>query len=367
MYRKTFAEIHLDNIIHNIGVLTERLPKDVKIMAVVKADGYGHGSVEVSKAAIKGGAEYLAVALVEEAVVLRENGITDTPILVLGYTPPQSADDLVRYNITPTLYDLDLAKALNSKLTNKIKVHVKVDTGMGRLGVLPRNINSFLLELTKLDNIEVEGIFTHYAAGEERENPHTVKQFLKFKEILANLPYQIPLKHIANSAGAMENLTDQSFNMVRLGIAMYGLYPSQKQKGKVFLKPALELKSEIAYLKEVEKGAPISYSMTYKTSGPATIATIPIGYADGYFRDFSNKGFVTIKGKKAPVVGRVCMDYIMVDVTGIPVKLGDEVLIYALEGENTVDNLAPLIDTINYELVCAISKRVPRIYRGLEG
>ncbi|SHK36031.1 alanine racemase [Anaerobranca californiensis DSM 14826] len=366
MYRKTFAEIHLDNIVYNISLLTEDLPKGTKIMAVVKGDGYGHGSVEVSKAAIKGGADYLAVALVEEGIHLRKNGINDIPILVLGYTPPQSANDLIKYNITPTLYDLGLAKALNSRLTSKIKAHVKVDTGMGRLGVLPENIISFLLELRKLDNIEVEGIFTHYAAGEEKDNPHTVKQFLKFKEILANLPYPIPLKHIANSGGVMESLTDETFNMVRLGIAIYGLYPSPKQKEKWSLKPALELKSEIVYLKDVEKGTPISYSMTYKTPRPSTIATIPIGYADGYFRDFSNKGFVTINGKKAPVVGRVCMDYIMVDVTGLPVNIGDEVVLYALKGDNTVDNLAPLIDTINYELVCAISKRVPRIYRGLE-
>lgn len=366
MYRQTVAEVNLDNIIHNIHALTEHLPEEVKTMAVIKADGYGHGSVQVAKAAIKAGVDFLAVALVEEAIELRENGIVDLPILVLGYAPASSAEDLEKYHITPTLYDLDIAKDLNSRLKGKMKIHVKVDSGMNRLGVQPKNVNNFLLELAKLDNIEIEGIFTHYASADERENPYAKEQFKRFKDILTNLPYKIPLKHIANSAGVMENLTDETFNMVRLGIAMYGLYPSEEQQTSSFkLKPALELKTEIAHVKEVDEGTPISYGLTFKTGKKTKVATLPMGYADGFHRAFSNKGFVMVQGKKAPILGRVCMDYTMVDVTGLDVSVGDEVVVYSSSGLNKVDNMAKIVNTINYELVCAISKRVPRIYKGL--
>ncbi|QNO14572.1 alanine racemase [Alkalicella caledoniensis] len=367
MFRPTVAEIDLDNIIHNIKELTCHLPQCTKTLAVVKADGYGHGSVEVAKAAIKAGVGFLAVALVEEGIQLRESGIKDIPILILGFTPPSSVEQLEKYKLTPTIYNMELAKHINETCKNKIKVHIKVDTGMNRLGIQPEKVNSFLLELAKMDNIDVEGIFTHYATADERDNPYSKSQFHKFKEILKDLPYKIPIKHIANSAGVMENLTDEGFDMVRLGIAMYGLYPSHEQvDSHITLKPALSLKTRIAHIKTVDKGTSISYGITYKTKDIAEIATLPLGYADGYFRSFSNKGYVFIHGKKAPVVGRVCMDYIMVDVTAADAKLGDEVIIYAREGENTVDNMASLIGTINYELVCAISKRVPRIYKGLQ-
>ncbi len=364
MFRPTLAEVKLDNIKHNIHALTEDLPKEVKIMAVIKADGYGHGSYEVAKAAIEAKASYLAVALVEEGIELRKKGIKDIPILVLGYTPSHSLEEIQKFSLTPTIYNLDLAKEINEKCNKKMKVHIKVDTGMGRLGIQTENVNTFLLELEKMDNIEVEGIFTHYATADEKTNPFAKEQFKKFKEVLSNLPYDIPIKHIANSAGVMENLTDEGFNMVRLGIAMYGLYPSEEQIGShIKLKPALELKTSIAHLKKVAANTPISYGMTYKTRGESEIATLPIGYADGYFRGFSNKGYMLVNGKKAPVVGRVCMDYTMIDVTGLGAKLGDEVIVYSLEGENKVDNMAKLVGTINYELVCAISKRVPRIYQ----
>lgn len=368
MYRKTIAEINLNNIVHNIHALTKDLGKNIKKMAVIKADGYGHGSEPVAKAAIRAGVDFLAVALVEEAIELRISGITDIPILVLGYTPPESVDELERYNITPTLYDLDVAKKLNETLKSKIKVHVKVETGMNRLGVEPKNVNTFLLELEKLVNIEVEGIFTHYASADERENPYAKQQFEKFKDILNKLPYKIPFRHIANSAGVMEKLTDENFNMVRLGIAMYGLYPSNEQIATgINLKPALELRTQVAHVKTVPKGTPISYGLTFITEKETKVATLPIGYADGLLRGFSNKGFVVVQGKMAPILGRVCMDYTMVDVSGMDVQIGDDVIVYGYEGENKIDNMAKLVSTINYELVCAISKRVPRIYRGLEG
>lgn len=368
MYRKTIAEIDLNNIVHNINVLTEGLSNDIKKMAVIKADAYGHGSVQVAKAAIKAGVNFLAVALVEEAVELRVNGISEIPILVLGYTPADSAEVLEKYNITPTLYDLDVARCLNDNLKSKIKVHVKVDSGMNRLGVGPKNVNTFLLELEKLVNIEIEGIFTHYASADERNNPYANEQFLKFKDILSKLPYKIPFRHIANSAGVMERLTDDSFNMVRLGIAMYGLYPSNEQVSTgIKLKPALELRTQVAHVKTVPEGTPISYGMTFTTEKETKVATLPIGYADGLFRAFSSKGFMMVKGKKAPILGRVCMDYTMVDVSGIDIKIGDVVTVYGYTGENKVDNMAKIVNTINYELVCAISKRVPRIYKDMEG
>ena len=368
MYRPTVAEIDLDNIIHNINELTKNVPSGTKTMAVVKADGYGHGSFEVAKAAILAGVDFLSVALVEEGIELREKGIKNIPILILGHTPTCSVDQLEKYSLTPTIYNLELAKHINDTCKNKIKVHLKVDTGMNRLGVQPEKVNSFLLELEKMDNIELEGIFTHYANADAREDTYSRQQFNKFIDVLSNLPYKIPIKHIANSAGVMENLTDGNFNMVRLGIAMYGLYPSHEQLQTDFkLKPALALKTQIAHIKAVNKDTPISYGCTYRTEGVAEIATLPLGYADGYFRSFSNKGYVMIHGKKANVVGRVCMDYIMVDVTGINAKLGDTVIIYSREDENKVDNMAKLVGTINYELVCSISKRVPRIYKGLQG
>lgn len=368
MYRGTIAEIDLNNIVHNIDTLTDRFDKDIKKMAVVKADAYGHGSVQVANTAISAGVDFLAVASVEEAVELRVNGISDIPILILGYSPADSAEVLEKYNITPTVYDLDVAKSLNNKVTSRIKVHVKVDSGMNRLGVDIKNVHSFLLELEKLVNIEVEGIFTHYATADERNNPYAKEQFFKFKDILTKLPYKIPFRHIANSAGIMERLTDDSFNMIRLGIAMYGLYPSNQQLSSgIELKPALELRTQVVHVKTVPEGTPISYGMTFTTEKETKIATLAIGYADGLFRGFSNKGFVMVKGNKAPILGRVCMDYTMVDVSGIDVKIGDEAIVYGYSGGNKVDNMAKIVNTINYELVCAISKRVPRIYKDMEG
>ncbi|WP_350343426.1 alanine racemase [Proteinivorax tanatarense] len=366
MYRPTYVEIDLKNISYNLTELTKNLQPDTRVMAVVKADGYGHGSVEVSKAAIKAGATDLAVATVEEGITLRKNGIKE-PILILGLVPVSSASALIEYSLTSTIYDLKIAEELNKRVNKSVAVHVKVDTGMHRLGVLWNEINSFLHRLKELKNIQVEGIFSHYSNADDNNSNYSNVQRQRFLEVIENLPYNIPIRHISNSAGVIEGLSCiPKCNMIRLGIVLYGLYPSQLQLDKVNLKPAMKLKTKVASIKQVEEGAPISYGLTYKTPCTTKVATLPIGYADGYSRLLSNKAWVEIKGFKAPVLGSVCMDYIMVDVTNIPsISLDDEVNVMGGVSENciSVDTVAEMVNTINYEVVCSISNRVPRIYK----
>ncbi|WP_353893053.1 alanine racemase [Proteinivorax hydrogeniformans] len=365
MYRPTYAEISLQNIRHNVKELTKDLGPDTRVMAVVKADGYGHGSVEVAQAAIKAKATDLAVATVEEAIELRKNNIKE-PILILGFVPISSVEALIKYKLTATIYDFKIAKELNKRAKTPLPVHVKIDTGMHRLGVPWHKAKDFLLRLKELENIRVEGIFTHFSNADDTTSEYPQTQRQRFLQLVENLPYKIPIKHISNSAGVIEKLSCMPCNMIRLGIVLYGLYPSEHQKGKVNLKPAMTIKTEVASIKEVEQGAPISYGLTYKTSKATKIATLPIGYADGYYRSLSNKAWVEIKGHKAPVLGTVCMDYIMVDVSEIDdVCVGEEVTVIGGLSENciSVDTIAKMVNTINYEVVCSISKRVPRIYK----
>ncbi|HEY8347471.1 MAG TPA: alanine racemase [Symbiobacteriaceae bacterium] len=367
--RPTRVLVDLDAIAYNVKQLRS-LVRDAEIMAVVKADGYGHGAVPVARTALEAGATWLGVATVEEGMALRQAGIT-APILVLGYVPPVQAGALVAAEIRPALWNMELARALSAKASaagRRAPVHVKVDTGMGRVGVPPEEAVELVRQLSALPGIQVEGIFTHLAVADEPEHPFTARQLAAFQGVLDSLReagFSIPLPHACNSAGMMLH-PEAHYKLVRVGIALYGLPPNPEVTWPVHLRPALSWRTEVSMVKELPPGSPISYGCTYLTRGREKIATLPVGYADGYSRLLSNKGEVLIHGRRCPVVGRVCMDQMMVRVPAdLSVQPGDEViLIGEQEGERvTATDLARLIGTINYEVVCGISKRVPRWYR----
>ncbi len=368
--RPTRAEINLANLSHNLRQFRAHLPPRTRIMAVVKADAYGHGAVEVSRRALEEGADYLGVALPSEGRALREADIK-APILVFGSTPRDMVPLLFRCNLTPTVYTWELAREISREAVRRgeeISLHVKVDTGMGRVGIYPpEDAVSFLDRLKSLPGLKVEGIYTHFACADEKERRHTEGQIAIFKKILAALEEKgicPPLKHAANSAAALV-YPEAWFDMVRLGISMYGHYPSNEAAWPLSLKPLLTLKSAVAFLKEVPAGIPISYGGTYSTPEKARIASLPLGYADGYSRLLSNRSQVLVRGQRAPVVGRVCMDQFSVRVDHIPhAAAGDEVVLYGRQGEEEikVEEIAALLGTINYEVLCAVSRRVPRLY-----
>ncbi|MGB9976824.1 alanine racemase [Thermovenabulum sp.] len=369
--RPTRAEILLDNLKHNINEVLRVKNKNSKFCAVVKADAYGHGAFEVSRVALSMGAEYLAVAFLDEALALRREGVR-APILILGFTPEDQFDKIIENNITQTVFSVEMAEKLSLKaaqMGKTVKIHIKLDTGMGRIGFLADSpIISEIERVFELPGIEVEGIFTHFARADEKDKGFTFEQFYKFMDVvgrLENKGYRIPIKHAANSA-AIIDLPETHLDMVRAGIMLYGCYPSDEvDKEKVKLKPVMSFKTKIAHLKELEKGKPVSYGGTFITQRRSRIATLPAGYADGYFRLLSSKGEVFVKDKRAKVVGRVCMDQCMVDVTGIEgLKVGDDVELFG-DGKNngvTADEVAKIIGTISYEVLCAVSKRVPRVY-----
>jgi alanine racemase len=366
-FRPTWAEIDLDAIAHNLEEIKRRVGPSVKIMAIVKADGYGHGAVQVAGVSSQAGVDYLGVATLEEAIELREAEFR-LPILVLDTILPRCAKTVIDYDLTQTICTRELALKLSewAKKSNKsVKVHIEVDTGMGRLGIPPERAVDFIEELSELENLYAEGIFTQFALADQPDDGFNEAQIAKFRRVLRELQSRgidIPLKHAANSAAILE-FPQSFFNMVRPGLALYGLYPSSCVKRSMCLKPAMSLRTKVAYLKKVPSGTPISYGRTYITKAETTIATLPVGYGDGYNRLLSDIGRVVIKGKLASVVGRVCMDQIMVDVGNIPeVKIGDEVIL--MGRAISVEEIAQKIQTIPYEVVCMISKRVPRIYKG---
>lgn len=367
--RATRVEIDLDAIAYNIQLIRKRVGMKVRIMAVVKADGYGHGSVEVAKVALENGADYLAVAIPEEGVELRRAGI-EAPILVFSLTPAGESKNIVAYNLTQAVCTKELAEALSARAQelNKVaKVHIKVDTGMGRIGIFPEDVVDFVTEVSKLKGIELEGIFTHFPDADGKDKSFTELQIGKFQQIIAeleNIGIKIPIKHAANSAGILD-FPSSLFNLVRPGITIYGLAPSKEIIHTMNLKPAMTFKTAVAYLKTVPLGSPISYGRTFITQKESRIATLAVGYADGYNRLLSNKGEVIIRGKRAPVVGRVSMDMTMVDVSHIPeVQIDDEVVLFGKQGgdEISIDEIAYKCNTISYEIVVSIGKRVPRIY-----
>jgi len=368
--RPVWAEIDLKAIDHNLNEVKKLLHPETKIMAIVKANAYGHGALQVAERAVRAGAEYLGVALLQEAMELREHGIT-APILILGYTPEQDYQTLVKHRITQAIYQVRQAELLNEVAQSqktKVKVHIKIDTGMGRLGFSVQESVEAIEKIARLGNVEIEGIFSHLAMSDAKDKSYTDFQLDNFLTVCQKLEadgLQFKYRHLANSGGVID-LPETHFNLVRPGIIIYGLYPSDEvDRSKLHLKQAMSLKTMISYLKEVPKGTRISYGCTYTTPSKARIATLPIGYADGYTRLLSNKATVLVGGKRAPVVGKICMDQCMIDVSGIEdVKLGDEVVLFGSQGKEflSIDELAALIGTINYEVVSMISNRVPRKY-----
>lgn len=366
----TFIEIDLDNIYHNIKAIQSYLGSAKEIMAVVKANAYGHGAIEISKTALDAGATSLAVAILEEALQLRTAGIT-APILVLGYTKPNSLELAIINNISLTISSVeDLSKIglTSSALNRKVFIHLKIDTGMGRLGIQPNELGDFFEELAKYPSIQLEGIYTHFATADEEDTSYAYMQRDIFNDCLAKVQNYRPLPrsiHNANSAATLQNLCSNS-NLVRIGLAMYGIYPSDTaKKSNVILQAALTWKSMVAHLKIIPKGTSIGYGRAYTSPESRWIATIPVGYADGYNRLLSNRGQVLIGGRRVPVVGRISMDQITVDVSeALPVKKGDEVILYGPQGGDkiTLYEVADSLDTIPYELFCSLSLRRPRIY-----
>lgn len=371
LVRPVWAEIDLDNIAFNMRNIKE-LVNDKEVIAVIKADAYGHGAVEVAKVLSENGASRFAVAIITEAIELREHGIT-LPIMILGYTPIEYAENLIKYDIEQTVYDLEYAKQLSDialKMGKKAKIHIALDTGMGRIGFMPDD-NSLeeVLKISALDGIEIVGIFTHFSTSDEEDKEYTNYQFSRIQNFIKRLSdngVNIPIKHVSNS-GAIIDLPETYLDAVRAGIILYGYYPSDEvKKEKLSIKPALTLKTKIAHIKELKKDMYISYGRTFKTERDSIIATLPIGYADGYSRLLSGKAKVIINGKFANVVGRICMDQCMVDVTDIgEVKVGDEVILLGEENELrfNADDMAELIGTINYDVLCMIKHRVPRVYK----
>lgn len=368
--RPVWTEINLDNLAHNMREVKRVVKKGTLITAVIKADGYGHGAVQIGKTLLENGADRFAVATLSEAMQLRKN-YKDIPILILGYTPNDSAELVVKHNIIQTIYTYDQALAYSKKaqeLDNEVKVHIKIDTGMSRLGMrTDKETIETIKGINKLPNLIIEGVFTHFAIADESEKEFTYGQAERFNFICNALEKEninIPIKHVSNSA-AIIDLPEMNYNMVRAGIMLYGLYPSSEvDKKRVDLKEVMSLKAQVSYVKEIEEGTGVSYGLLFKADKITKIATLPIGYADGYTRLLTSKAKAIVKGAKVPVVGRICMDQCMIEVTGLDVNIGDEVILFGSDGNNniTIDEIAKSLNTINYEIVCMISKRVPRVY-----
>lgn len=367
--RPTFGEVDLNALEFNYRQIQKRIPKNTKLLTVVKADAYGHGAVPVSLKLEKLGVEYLGVAIPEEGMELRKGGVK-TPILILGGIYGGEVESIIRFQLTPVVFRTELLKLLSieaNRRRKRVKVHLKVDTGMGRLGVPFPIWPNFLKEVRQFTNIEIEGLLSHFSMTNE-ERDYTQNQWRLFQEAVA-VAHEMGISpryiHIANSA-TLITFPRFSLNLVRPGIMLYGSYPSPFYQDLIKLKPVMNLKTKIYYLKQVPPKSRISYGGTFQTERKSLIATLPIGYADGYSHHLSNCGEVLIRGKRAPVIGRVCMDFIMVDVTDIPrVSEGDEVVLIGRQGreEITADEIANKIGTISYEILCSIGKRVPRIYK----
>ncbi len=364
-------QIDLDAIRFNMESMQKRLRRGTKMLAVVKADAYGHGAVAVSRELED--LEFLwgfAVATDEEAMTLRNSGI-EKPILVLGYTFPESYEDIIANDIRPVIFKEDMARGLSEEAVRqgrRVYCHLAVETGMGRIGVEADESSVELVqEIAAMPNLVLEGIFTHFAKADQRDKIPTYEQIEKFNkyfELLHREGVDFWLRHSSNSAGILE-IREANMDMVRAGISMYGLWPSRDVKHDIELRPALALKSHIVYIKEVPPGYEVGYGGSWRSRRESRIATIPVGYGDGYPRALSNRGYVLIRGKRAPIAGRVCMDQMMVDITNIPdAEDYDEVTLIGRDGEEeiTVESLANIYGGFNYEIVCCFTKRVPRIY-----
>ncbi len=368
---RTRAVVDLAVVRHNARTLAARATHGARQMAVVKADGYGHGAAAVARAALDAGAAWLGVATVAEGAQLRDAGVA-APILVLGPVAPGDADTAVARDLAVTVFARDdLPEALDRRAAahgRAARVHLKVDTGMGRVGVHPRDAPDLADRLRSLPNLDLEGVFTHFATADEEDLSFARRQLARFREVLAALAargVRPALRHAANTAATLA-LPDSHLDLVRNGIGIYGLWPSPVLRGAADLRPALRWEVRVAQVKEVASGTPLSYGATHVTRGRRRIATLPVGYGDGYPRALSNRGEVVVAGRRAPIVGRVCMDMTLVDVTGAPrVRAGDEAVLIGSQGaaEVSADAIAAWTGTINYEVTCAIGRRVPRVYR----
>ena len=368
---RVVAEVNLGAIEHNYKQIRQHIPNHTEMMAIVKADGYGHGAKEVANFLQEQGVNRFAVAIVAEGEELRSSGIT-SPILVLGYTPRADIKALIENDLTQTVFSYEMAKTISDeagRLGKTVNIHLKVDTGMGRIGFLssPKSIEEILM-ITKLPHINLEGIFTHFSTADEEDTSYTKEQWSIFEGFLKELSevgFELPIIHAANSAAIMCHEYTH-LNLVRPGIILYGYYPSPYLEGKVLdLEPAMTLKTQVVHVKELPEGQYVGYGRKFYTHQKTKIATIPVGYADGYSRNLGNKGRVLIRGQYAPIIGNICMDQFMVDVTHIKgVSVEDEVVLFGKQQDAVipVEEIAQSLGTINYEIVCMIGKRVPRIY-----
>lgn len=368
--RPVWAEVNLDKLQHNIREI-KKVCGDKKIMAVIKADAYGHGALNIAPVLLENGADSFAVAVLSEAVELRRAGI-DCPILILGFTPPSFIDDIIKYDIDQTVFSYDFAKSLSecAKRKNKIaKIHIAMDTGMGRIGYLPNEESiDEIIKISELPNLKIMGAFSHFSTADEMDKTYTNMQVERFNWFLNELKKRevcIGKTHIYNSA-AIIDLQEGLGDQVRPGIILYGYYPSNEvNKDIISLKPVMSLKTNVINIKKLKKGEYVGYGRKFVTKEDTMIATLPVGYADGYSRLLTGKAKVLVKGQFAPVVGNICMDQCMIDVSHIEnVNVGEEVTLIGEDGENsiTAEELANLIGTISYEILCVLGKRVPRVY-----
>jgi len=365
----TWAEVDLDAIAFNVRAFKQHVGEAVEVIAVVKANAYGHGAVPVARAALEAGATRLGVHRAIEGVELRRAGITG-PILVMGYTPPSGAAMVVQYDLTPSLMTREFAEAVSAEATRVGKVvplHVKVDTGMSRYGLMPSEVVDFVRSLTALPGVQLEGLFTHFATADAADQTYVRRQLETFRQVIAavkGVGIHVPLCHAANSAATMK-LSEAHLDAVRPGIAMYGLDPSDEWPPVFEIRPALMLKSRVSRVRELPPGSGVSYGRTFVTERPTLAALVPVGYGDGYHRILSNKGSVLIRGQRAAILGRVCMDQFVVDVSGIPdVQQDDEVVLVGRQREAQIraEQVAWLAGTINYEMTTSLLPRVARVY-----
>lgn len=373
-YLRTYAKIDLNAILHNINETKKKIGQNVKIMAIIKANGYGHGATVLGYF-LKNQVDYYGVATIEEAMELRVNGI-ELPILILGYTSPSQYLEIVENNITQTVYTLEMAEEMSkvgATCGKNAKIHIALDTGMTRIGFQADETGILEIEdILSLSNLVVEGLFTHFACADESDKTYSklqIDRYDNFALLLEEKGIHIPIKHMCNSAGIME-FDHHHFDMVRSGIITYGLYPSENvNKNAVKLKPALEWKTHVINVKTVDAGYGVSYGITYITKNKTKIATLSVGYADGYLRALSSKARVLIHGEYAPVIGRICMDQMMIDVTHIDnVKIEDKVTLVGKDGNNiiSIEELADMAGSFNYEFACGIGNRVTRIYKDFQ-
>lgn len=368
-FRPTTLEINLDVLEYNLNYFKQKLSKEIELMAVIKANAYGHGVIPIVKHLQILGVKYFAVAFLDEAIQLRKAGILSS-VLVMGHTPESGIELAIQHSISLTVYTFDVLEQMNKvgeELNKKVKVHIKVDTGMGRIGLKPDEVNNYYQEIKNYPWIEIEGLYTHFATSDEKDKTFTDQQYQLFQKIISEDKglEKIPLRHVSNTA-AISDLPNYSQSIARLGIGLYGLLPSQDVSIlPEDIKPIMSLKTKVVLVKTINEGQTVSYGATFKAEKQTKVATLPLGYADGLSRRLSNIGQVLIHGTRAPIIGRICMDQTMIDVSKISnVQIGDEVVIIGSQDNEciTVDDQAEMLGTINYELVTLFGERIPRIY-----